>query len=249
MRKVVIGVIAAAVFVAACGGSSKSNSSGSNGSNGTSTTTASGGTGGSDEFSQLTAKAKTADIKITYTSTDGKPQTYEQDGTGKTAFTIGDSTTIYDGTNSISCTGTGTTAQCTQFAGNGGSAAGAFVTSLLGIYSGLRSSVYGGHVSSETIAGRDAKCVTFKASDYAGLAGLAGGKGYDPSASATVCADSETGFLLKFVATGNNQTSNYFLATAVDKSSPSDFQPPVTPQTIPNYTVPNIPGGIPTSVP
>ena len=223
MRKIVIGAIAATLLIAACGGSSKNNSTGSGGSTG----------GGSDEFSQLTAKAKTADIKITYTSTDGKSQTYEQDGTGKTAFTTGDSTIIYDGTNSYSCSGTGADASCTQLPGSAAASAGAFVNALLPLYTGLKSSVYGGHTSSDTIAGRDAKCVTFKESDYAGLAGLAGGSGYDASASATVCADSQTGFLLKFVATGNNKTTDYFVATAVDKSSASDFTPPVTPSTIP----------------
>jgi hypothetical protein len=239
MRKVVIGLLAATLLVAACGGSSNKSGSAGSDSNGSTTTAKSGDSSNAgDEFSQLTAKAKTADIKITFTYNDGKTNTYAQDGKGKTAFTSGDSTIIYDGTNTISCNGTGSDATCTQVAGSSGNFAGAFVTSLLGVFTGLNSSVYGGHVSSETIAGRDARCVKFTASDYAPLAALAGADSFDPSASVTICADKETGFLLKFVGTSNNKTENIFVATSVDKSSASDFEPPSTPETMPDISLP-----------
>ena len=240
MRRILIGVLAATMFVAACGGGSSSKSGSGNGSTG----------GGSDAFSQLTAKAKSADIKITFTNSSGSSATYAQDGTGKTAYITGDNTVLYDGTNSYSCGGTGADATCTQLPGSSASSAGAFVTGLLAAYAGINSSVYGGRTSSDTIAGRDATCVTFKASDYAPLAALAGSSGFDASAQVVICADKETGFLLKLVGTSNNKTENVFLATAVDKSSSSDFTPPVTPSTLAGggggtaTTAYTLPGGV-----
>ena len=87
MQRLIVGVLAATLAVAACGGSSKKSSTPA--ASGASTTTSAGGPtstaangGGSDEFSQLVAKSKSADVKIAYTW-DGKPLTIAQDGKGK----------------------------------------------------------------------------------------------------------------------------------------------------------------------
>jgi hypothetical protein len=251
MKKLALVLVAATVVLAACGGSSKSN--GLNGVSNNGGTTKSGGggnSGGNDEFSQLVANASKANIKITYNDQDGKPVTIAQDGHGKSSFSSGDSTFINDGKNSFSCSGTGTDQKCTQLPSAAASAGnlGTVFTSIFAGLTKLDKSVYGGHVSSDTIAGRDARCITFKASDFAGLAALGSDtKGYDPNAEATICVDKSTGFLLRLSSKSSTEDTKLFEATHVGEASDSDFTPPVTPETIPNitipnYTIPSIPG-------
>jgi hypothetical protein len=90
-------------------------------------------------------------------------------------------------------------------------------------------------VSSDTIAGRDARCITFSASSFSPLAALAGSL----DGEATVCVDEETGFLLKLETNDGDSTKNVFLATEVGEASEEDVTPPVTPSTI---SLPDIPG-------
>lgn len=176
--------------------------------------------------------------------------TIAQDGTGNTMFQSGDSAFYTSDGKTVSCSGTGSDAKCTDLGNMGGvgAAAAGITAAFTGLYTGLTSldkSVYSGHESSETIAGRDANCVTFKASDFGALAALASGLGdsnYDASAQAKICVDKETGFLLQWGASSDNGNNKDFLvATEVGESSPSDFQPPSTPETIPKIT---LPGGI-----
>ena len=204
----------------------------------TSPTTQAGGNGGggSDDFSQLVAQASKANIKITYEQDGDKTITIAQDGNGKTAFTSDDNSTIYsDGDTTVTCDGTGAEAECTQLPG-GGALGGSILTGFTSMFAGLTqldSSVYGGHTSSDTIAGRDARCINFKASDFAGIAALGGSDLSDPSAEATICVDKETGFLLKLEGTSNGSSKDVFLATEVGEPSEADLTPPATPQTIP----------------
>ncbi len=237
MRKLAVsllGLMLATSTVVACGGSS-----GKSGSSDTQPQVTTGDTGGdgsaSDAFSQLVAQASTANIKITYAQSDGDSVTIAQDGNGKTAYQSGDSTFYTDGDTTVSCSGTGADAECTQIPG-GGAIGTSILTVFTTLFSGLAkldSSVYSGHESSETIAGRDAQCITFKASDFAGLAALGSGDISDPSAEATICVDKETGFLLKLSSKSNNSTKDEFLATKVEEPTSDDFTPPVTPKTIP----------------
>ena len=124
-------------------------------------------------FSELVANASKAKIKITYTQDGDESVTIAQDGEGKTAYGTDGGSTIYsDGDTTVLCDGTGSNATCTESpvgAGVGGSILTGFTAMFAGL-SRLNSSAYGGHTSSDTIAGRDAKCITFKASDWAGLA-------------------------------------------------------------------------------
>ena len=154
MRKLAVsllGLMLATSTVVACGGSS-----GKSGSSDTQPQVTTGDTGGdgsaSDAFSQLVAQASTANIKITYAQSDGDSVTIAQDGNGKTAYQSGDSTFYTDGDTTVSCSGTGADAECTQIPG-GGAIGTSILTVFTTLFSGLAkldSSVYSGHESSET---------------------------------------------------------------------------------------------------
>jgi hypothetical protein len=242
VRRIVIIAAIGALTLAACSSGSSKNTSANNNGNSTATTTAGGGSSGSDQFSQLVSQSSKANIKVTYQTSDGKTLTIAQDGNGKSAVGTGDGTFYTDGQNTVSCNGTGSSAKCTQIPAIAGQASQGLTALFTGLYAGLTKlsgSAYNGHVSDDTIAGRSAKCVTFKASDFAGFAAVAGSKDYDPNASATVCVDKDTGILLKLVTTGKN-AKDLFVAQNVGMPSSSDFAPPVTPETIPNISIPNI---------
>lgn len=252
MRKLAIGVLAATMFVAACGGgSSKKTGAGDNTTTTAASTTTSPGGGGSDELAQLIAKRSTASVKITYNYVGGTSLTIAQDGKGKSSVVIGGNLVISDGKKTITCDGTASSATCTDISSLSGGSAAAGVTSVLSsFYSGLgqlSASDYGGHTSSETIAGRDATCVTYKASFLGQLAALAGGTNVGTAPSSVTCVDKETGFALKVSIGDGTNTTQLLLATQAGESSSSDFEPPSTPQTVPalpgGITIPTIPSG------
>jgi hypothetical protein len=257
MRKVTIGVLAAAMVLAACGGSSKSNNTGAgatgttSASNGGSGTTVKGGSDDSD-LSKLAGDFAKAKIKITYASTGGGDEniTIAQDGKGKTSFTTGGSTFYTDGKSSVACEGTGTAAHCTDVGSLGGAAGanlGSVFSTSFSALANLFTHLGGGDKSSENIAGRDASCVKYKASDFIDrissipLFKDSGEKAsdYDANDTATICLDKQTGFLLKVAGTKKGAPQDQLVATAVSEPSDSDFTPPVTPETIPTTT----PGG------
>lgn len=95
--------------------------------------------------------------------------------------------------------------------------------------------------------------MTYKAADVIGkLKGLALFKNntdkasdYDPNDKATICIDKQSGFVVKLTATKKGKPQDDLTATAIGEPSDSDFTPPVTPQTIPQITIPGggtIPG-------
>lgn len=237
--RIAAAIAVAAIGLAACGGGSSKGATAGGGSSPSAS---------NDAFSQLVAKEKTADFKITYTTSDGKSETIAQDGKGKTAVTSGENLYISDGTNVISCDGTTASAKCTDLGSTGNSIFSGFTAAFTTAYAGLgalNSSVYGGHTTTDTIAGRKATCVTVKASDAGGLAGAIAGK-LSADASETSCVDAETGALLKLEGGVNGNTQTVFLATQAGSSSPSDFVPPSTPETTPSFTIPGggtLPGG------
>jgi len=247
MHRLFIGALAAMLLLAACGGSSGKNKAAAAGS--TTTTTASAGesstttaSGGNAELATLLAKRSTASIKLTYDYVGGTTLVVAQDGKGKSSVQIAGALFISDGKKSISCSGTTADATCTDVSSIAGAgAAGAITNSLNAFYSGLstlNTADYGGHTSSETIAGRDATCVTYKASGLGALAALAGGSPLGADASSTTCVDKETGFLLKVAVGAGGTATNFLLATQAGTSSASDFEPPSTPQTFPSFTLP-----------
>jgi hypothetical protein len=248
MKKLAIGVFAATILIAACGSSSKSSGSGDQ----STSTTSGNSSGGNNEFSQLVAKAKTANYKVTYkTGDDSSTVTIAQDGKGKMSVETDNSLTITDGSSTVQCDGTTSSAKCTELGSAGAgaiSAATSFVTTAYAGLGALNSSALGGDTSSDTIAGTDATCVTISAANAgalgAALSKLAG------SPSATTCVQKDTGVLLKYTATAGDTTKTIFEATEYGESSPSDFEPPSTPSSqpsVPNITLPSgitLPNGI-----
>jgi hypothetical protein len=267
MRRFATGCIVAAMVLAACGGSSSKSSTGTGAANSSGGgTTAGGNSGGGNTGTKDLSKAK---IKITYTTsgTDGSSTTLTiaQDGNGKSSFSTSDlstdstdptavSTIYSDGQTNVSCEGTGTTAHCQSLPAAEASIA-TSVTSAFSAIASLTKILGGGDKSSESIAGRDADCVKYKASDVIGkLATLPLFKGsdtkasdYDPNDTATICIDKDTGFPLKFSGTKKGAAEDTIVATAVGDPSDSDFTPPVTPEAAPTLpggvTIPSVPSG------
>lgn len=247
MRRMAVGltagILVATLVLAACGSSNKS-TTGSSATNSSSGGNGGSSSGGSNQYSQLVTQASKANVKVTYNDSSGKATTYAQDGHGKWSYTSGDSQTIYDGTNTISCSGTGSSASCTQISGGGGLGAG-FVQAFTAVFAALANlpstAVSSTSNSSQTIAGHDANCSTIKSSDFmSAIAGLASaaGKKVSGNASATVCLDKSTGWMLKFSTSDGTTTTDELTATSFGTSSDSDFTPPVTPQTMPTVTLP-----------
>jgi hypothetical protein len=241
MRKTtvtVLGLVLIAGLVAGCGGDDDDGGD----AGGTTTPSATQPDGGGDnEFSQIVAQAQSANIRIVYERDGEDSITIAQNGEGKSAFTQGDNT-IYTDTeanSTVSCDGTGEDAECTEIPLGG--AAASILTAFTGIFTGLvdlPESVFDGEVSSDTIAGRDAKCITFGAGDFTPLAALAG----SIDGEATICVDEETGFLLKLQTDDGSSTKELFIATEVGEATDDDVTPPVTPTeiTIPDISIPDI---------
>jgi hypothetical protein len=241
MYKLVIGITAAVLAVAACGSSSKSSSSGSG-----STTTVSGGAANASDFASLVAKAKTSAFKVTYQTSDGKTGIVAQDGTGKQAVTDGNQLLIDNGSTVISCDGTTSTATCRDLGTAGRETFGAGMSLITGTANAIAalgsSSLFNGQTSSETIAGRDATCVTVSAANMSGVFGsIASHLGSETAAK--VCADNETGVLLKLSGTTNESTTDVFVATDFSQPSASDFEPPSTPKSVPSIPQLTLPSG------
>jgi hypothetical protein len=269
MHKLVIGVVAATLAIAACGGSSKKDTSAGGSGNVTTTagkstggntnTTAGGGDsgGGSSDLSK-------ARIKVTYEegSTDSKSMlTFALSGDGKSAFTDSeagaapsDVSTIYsDGTTNVDCQGTGPTATCTQLpVAEAGIASG--ITTGFSAIALVVATLGGGDKSSESIAGRDATCVKYKAADVISKVATIPifknsddkASDYDPSDTFSICVDKKTGFPLKIAGTKKGIAQDGLIATAVSDPTDADFIPPSTPVTIPGAgsgSAPTIPAG------
>ncbi len=235
MTATVLGLALIAGFVSSCGGSDDGDAAGTT----APATTQPEDGGGSNEFSEIVAQAKKANIRIVYERDGEDSITIAQDGEGKSAYTDGDSTIYTDGDSTVSCNGTGADAECQEIPFGG--IAASLITGFTGLFTGLvslDSSVYGGDVSSDTIAGRDARCITFRASNFSPLAALAGSL----DGEATICLDEATGFLLKLETKDGSSTKDLFIATEVGEASESDVTPPVTPSTVPDISLPDIPG-------
>jgi hypothetical protein len=187
-----------------------------------------------DVFPGLSNKTSTADVKITYTAAFGPSSTLAQDGKGKSSFVSQGNLLLSDGTTVIQCNGATAAAKCSDL---GPTSSDDALTQVITTYAGLSSlhSTSIGTDSTQTIAGRSASCVTFKASDYANKVGgqLPDLSKLTAAATVTVCVDDDSGFALKIALSDRGQTVNEILATAVGPSSPSDFVPPSPPVTIP----------------
>jgi hypothetical protein len=239
MRKIGSSLIAAVAFltiVAACGSSSSSGKAEvkAGGDGETTTTAATGSTNGdggeSEAFKQLVANREKEPLKVTYKVTgaggDSPALTIAQDGKGNFAYITGDTRIIKRaGEKPASCTGTGADAKCQELPVDPSASYTAIFNAAAGAITNASDNSPFTDVSDETIAGRDAKCVTVS------VAGT----------STTVCADKETGVLLKWAGSAGGQSGS-FEATDVTEPPDSDFTLPATPETMPDisqYTLPN----------
>jgi hypothetical protein len=239
MRKLTIGCFAAIVVIAGCGGSSNKATPAGPGKTGA--TTPGGVPSGSDsDYAKLVEKASHARLRVTYqSSSNGSTETLftlSQDGSGKTAYFTddGDTQVIADGDTYTSCEHVKTTPKCTQLSGVTGKGLISAYSGLLAVPTAAIAAAKGhrgfGTTSTETIAGREATCVSI---DYIG----AGWK---------TCADKQTGILLEWEAAGGRGGGS-FVATEAGEPKDSDFVPPATPETVPGISVPGytIPGQAP----
>ncbi len=247
MFRLAIGAVATALALTACSGASSS----SNAAKSTVTTTTAAATsttaptttttdpGGG--ISDLALKAATADVKITYTSALGPSATLAQDGQGKSSFLSGGNLLLSDGTRVVRCNGTTAAATCTDL---GPTSSDDALTQLISAYAGLSTLKPSnlGQTSAETIGGRPASCVTFKATDYASALGaLADSNKITAAATVTVCVDDASGFAVRIALTDKGQSVDEILATRIGPSSPGDFVPPSPPVTLPATTT--VPAG------
>ncbi|HEX4490959.1 MAG TPA: hypothetical protein VH914_07115 [Acidimicrobiia bacterium] len=238
MSKRIAIVLVAVLALAACG-SSKSSGSGDNGSHLPTAPGATNGNGGGTNsgFASLVEQAKNAKYKVTYSSDNRDVFTIAQDPP-KFAMIEGDSATYVtaDG-SSVSCSGTGSAATCTQLPGTGSaiqqgmaSAFGAvgqlFVTLANENLGGLSNFV---HIktTSKSIAGRDAECAALDKSSLGVLGASIGNASYQ------VCVDKDTGVMLSTKTTDQSGKTDEVTATDFSSPSDSDFTPPATPSTIP----------------
>jgi len=247
VRRITVALLAVCLglgVLAGCGGGSDDSGKGT--SDTTEAPDGDGGDSGADNpLAELASKAGDARFKITYRTDEGDEITIARDGTDRSSFTTGGNTLYSIDGKSVSCDGTGPDAECTELPL--GNIAGGVLTAFTAIFEGLTkvdSDVYGGTLSDATIAGRDARCATFSASDFAPLGGLGGGD-FDPSAEAVICVDAETGILLRLGTKTGEGAKELLEATAVSEPADADFEPPTTPKTIPGLpdgiTIPSIP--------
>ncbi len=238
MRKIIFAGLVAAFLVAGCGGGSDKKGTPATSPGGTTATTTTGNTGNSN-FDAILDKASKARFRVTYKSStsehgDESLFTLSQDGNGKSAYfsSDGDSQFIVDGDTIISCDNLKSTPRCTQTTGP---QAQALVSAYTGLFLGPQTAIQAGrargfgNTSSETIAGRDAACVSV---DFA-------------AAQWKYCADKESGVVLKWEGSSGGKSAS-FVATEAGDPKDSDFTPPVTPETVPSVSLPEgitLPGG------
>jgi hypothetical protein len=243
MRKLIAtcsAVLIAMAVLGACGGSSDKPAADSDGDSPKTTVTdapdnSDGNDGGSDtDISKLYGESTTKSFKINFTTDGdgGEEQTYAQDGKGKSAYGSGDSQFFTSSDGSVTCSGTGSTATCTAIPGPSTPSpffstfqAGQAYVNALGKYA---------EPESETIADRDAKCVTFSKDTIAEAGPVAAAYASLIKGSWKYCIDDDTGVLLSYSITDeNDKTTNVLTVTKFEEPSDSDFDPPSTPQTIP----------------
>jgi hypothetical protein len=185
------------------------------------------------QLSQLVANANKQKFKITFNLGGGTAQIYEQDGNGNSLLSDGDSETFSTKANTISCDKISGRFQCSESPGSDESD-----NPFLGVVTLEQTQLTAlggrfGTTSSKTIAGRDAQCVTFAASDLVVLGGSGPSTTENPALNAkySYCVDKGTGVTLEVSTTDSSgRPSSVLLVTAFGSPRPTDFTPPATPQ-------------------
>ena len=223
------------------------------------TTSPGGGASSSnDDLSKLVADANKQKFKITYTDDSGDAQVYAQDGNGNSVFGSGDSMTFISKDATISCNKNDGKDECTQSPVSVGALGNPFVgilTRQRTYFTALGGKL--GDTSSQTIAGRDATCVTFSAKD---LAGRSAARSRTRPARAsrarrrTASTRTPARRWRSPAPTTPARPRPRLTVTKFETPSDSDFTPPATPTTVPGLgsitlpgggaiTLPSIPGG------
>jgi hypothetical protein len=182
--------------------------------------------------------APDADIEITYERNGKDVFTIVQDGTDRVVYRDARSWSFSGPDRTVTCTGRGRDAACTEFAAGG---PGSVTTLLSPLYAGLRG-LEEQPEEQATIAGRDAECITVDRKQLPILATMTGATP-DAKLTARVCLDVETGHLLKIEIKGKN-VNERIVATKVSTPDGADFEPPSPPSTLPDpstLTVPTMP--------
>jgi hypothetical protein len=227
---VMVGILALGLL-AGCGGSSskKGDSSGGVfGSGGSSDSSGGGSNGGgsstgNSDLDALIAKAKSANVKVTYKSSGSSDDFTLIQYHGDSAFISGDSGYYTSNGKSVSCSDLkGSTPTCQELPG-GANLGQTMTAAFFGVYSAIftSSSKLGSlgvdvskSTSNETIAGRSAECVKIS------------GSALGTSGSLTACIDKETGVFFKGSTTASDSESSSVEATAFADSSADDVKPP-----------------------
>jgi hypothetical protein len=216
-------VILAAAVLAACGGGNGHHPSAPS-------TPAGGSSPATNSLSQLVANANQQKFKITYVDGGGNRQSYEQDGNGDSVSGSAGSLTFVTKTSATICDQTSGAYQCTQSPISPDAAANPFSGVVTAFQSQL--SALGGRYGSQsttTIAGREAQCVTFSATDFEGSVDATTAPASAGQPSYSYCIDTVTGVTLKVAVTdasGKQTTSLLVTNFALPKAS--DFTPPAT---------------------
>ena len=199
---------------------------------------------GSEELQELLDKQSDARIKITYETSDqdgvDSTMTIAQDGEGTQSILTDGTLIITSEDTTVSCDNFDTPdVSCTELPAGMGDFAMLGLTMFTAIGEGLMQAneTAGVELFDDEVAGRDARCAEYDWSGMFGALGelgeLAGEEEIPEDAMVRVCVDTETGFLLEFTGEGENQFGT-IIATEVGEPSDSDFEPPVTPETMPD---------------
>jgi hypothetical protein len=193
--------------------------------------------GGDGDFQELLAQQSEANIKITYEVTssgsDTQTITIAQDGEGRSAYIADNSSYITTDEGTVACDNLDAEPTCTEIPG-AGAAANPGLNIFSSIAQGLAGADFSGvDTSDDEIAGRDATCVDYDYSKLGGLIGDIADEDIPENTKVRICADKETGFLLEYSGESGSDFGSY-KATEVSEPDDSDFEPPVTPVTIPD---------------
>jgi hypothetical protein len=237
MRKLAAAFAATSLLLlAACGDDGKKEADSSSGTTAAGATTSvagggdSGGSGEGSDLAALVAKRERARVRVTYeasgTGTGTETTlTLAQDGKGGFSYRLANTLFIVKDGTVVSCTGIDGEPTCLDM-GDAGGAAARSATSWFAVADDALDDVEDTaftDVSTQTIAGREARCAKV---EHGG-------------ASWEMCADKETGILLRWAGSGGGQSTS-FTATEFAEADESDFTPPATPQKLP--TIPGVNG-------
>jgi hypothetical protein len=212
-------VILACAFVAACSGDDDSSSDATTAARPTTTTLAT----APASLREVLDRQKDAVIKITYQRGDNT-FTIAQDH-DKRAIRSGSYLAIFDGTDTVDCTGLDTTPTCQELGGDTNSIANIAVTFFDVLGRSLSTAADATPpiaTTPEVVAGRPALCAEGDAATF--LSDLTAIIGSVPSAQVRVCVDNATGYVLEY--RNASDPSDDLVATRIETPAADEFKAP-----------------------